>query len=434
MKKLMFILSIFFTSILITSAAPCKVISGDGTNIGDEIQCGTESFYVLSNDGENIEMLAKYNLYVGSTYYKVEFDQTFETWIEASNYFEDNYSTEYDGFGSSITDENGEYYGAIVYKYLDYNEVKQSEEAIGAHGNLKVEPLFPEIGVYNYFVVENDYFHGNYIWPTFWEHRNDEGGFTDFEINLNSTKEGQVLEWFLEYEKTLNSLNIDVIDITMLSVSDINKIVLNVTGKEMPLEEWWNNRENWGYVNSEPTGFEIVGSIKDLMPEGYEWLWSTTYWTRTLPTGGEYQLYFIDTMGDLCNSHFCTASVGAGIRPVVTIPAYLIYSIETKTDGNGTVEADHVEAEGGTEIKFTVTPNEGYVLSVVKVTDANGNVITFTDYTFTMPNANVLIEATFVPIPEDNPETSDILAIVCTVFVISGILLTYMNYKKNNIA
>lgn len=46
----------------------CTVISGDGTNIGDEIKCGTEEFYVITNDGNNISMLAKYNLNVGGSY------------------------------------------------------------------------------------------------------------------------------------------------------------------------------------------------------------------------------------------------------------------------------------------------------------------------------------------------------------------------------
>lgn len=43
----------------------CSIISGSGTDIGDEITCGTESFNVVSSDGEKISMLAKYNLNVG---------------------------------------------------------------------------------------------------------------------------------------------------------------------------------------------------------------------------------------------------------------------------------------------------------------------------------------------------------------------------------
>lgn len=43
----------------------CSIISGDGTQIGDEIVCGTESFNVISSDESNINMIAKYNLNVG---------------------------------------------------------------------------------------------------------------------------------------------------------------------------------------------------------------------------------------------------------------------------------------------------------------------------------------------------------------------------------
>ena len=49
---------------------PCTVTTkssaGIDIGIGDVITCKTESFFVVSNDGTNIEMLAKYNLNVGN--------------------------------------------------------------------------------------------------------------------------------------------------------------------------------------------------------------------------------------------------------------------------------------------------------------------------------------------------------------------------------
>ena len=44
----------------------CVVVSGDGTKLGDEIECAGEHFYVISNDGNKISMLSKYNLDVGN--------------------------------------------------------------------------------------------------------------------------------------------------------------------------------------------------------------------------------------------------------------------------------------------------------------------------------------------------------------------------------
>ena len=52
----------------LSASKPCTIVSGDGTIVGDEIACGTEHFYVMSNDGSNITMLAKYNLKVGRIY------------------------------------------------------------------------------------------------------------------------------------------------------------------------------------------------------------------------------------------------------------------------------------------------------------------------------------------------------------------------------
>lgn len=55
-----------------TSKEPhaCIVTKGDGTKIGDEITCGTESFYIISKKPESIKMLSKYNLNVGTNQYQ----------------------------------------------------------------------------------------------------------------------------------------------------------------------------------------------------------------------------------------------------------------------------------------------------------------------------------------------------------------------------
>lgn len=107
------------------------------------------------------------------------------------------------------------------------------------------------------------------------------------------------------------------------------------------------------------------------------------------------------------------------------------YDILTKIEGKGNVEV--IESElPGKDITFKVTPEEGYVLEAVKVTDANGNVITFTDYTFTMPSSDVTIEVTFIK-EEKNPETSDLIIISCLAIIVSGTILTYLNIKKRMI-
>lgn len=109
----------------------------------------------------------------------------------------------------------------------------------------------------------------------------------------------------------------------------------------------------------------------------------------------------------------------------------LKYTIDTKTDGNGTIEVDYVAVEAGTEVKFTIEPKEGYVLGEVKVTDKNGNSVVFTDYTFTMPSADVIIEATFIKkeVPS-NPETQDNIIFLLFFLFLSGTFIL-VNIKKN---
>ena len=87
------------------TSKPCTIVSGDGTNVGDEITCGTENFYVMSNDGNNITMLAKYNLKVGRIY------------------------TTLDDYTEISTTEEG--YGL------------QDSEMIGLKFNESFEPIFP---------------------------------------------------------------------------------------------------------------------------------------------------------------------------------------------------------------------------------------------------------------------------------------------------
>ena len=108
------------------------------------------------------------------------------------------------------------------------------------------------------------------------------------------------------------------------------------------------------------------------------------------------------------------------------------YNINTKVAGQGKIKVDTTTAASGEGVTFTVEPEEGYVLSAVKVTDANGNVIEFHDYTFTMPSADVTIEAVFELEHKDetqNPLTIDTILIVLPTLLIIGVIVGLM-YKK----
>ena len=113
--------------------------------------------------------------------------------------------------------------------------------------------------------------------------------------------------------------------------------------------------------------------------------------------------------------------------PTIVIKLNFDYEVATKVvEGKGTIKAIS-RSVGGEGVTFVVEPAKGYVLGVVKVTDALGNVIEFHDYTFTMPSSDVLIEVEFV---KENPNTADIAIVTVIILaIIFGIVLLNVNKK-----
>lgn len=378
-KVLLFIFSLVSLISIVKAEKPCVIVNGKGFEIGDEIACGTEHFYILENDGNNIKAFAKYNLYVGKNYYE--------------DHIED----------------------------IETERVLQSDKAIGAHGGEHGRPVYPEIAVTRFYTLNQNFSdfgkpYGNNV-------------FVDAQLEPESPDGAIALTALNSYEESLKEIGLSIKDKNLITISEINELTKKITGEYLPLNEWSNNIHTGSSYNyGGDTHVTVVGNLKDFLAKKYSWLWSTTYWTRTLVEVEVHEsngyVFFIDTLGDVCEAYECNVAVGAGIRPVITFTAdQLNYIIETKTDGNGELKTEKKIATGGEEIEFTVTPNKGYVLSSVKVTDATGKTIIFKNNIFTMPNANVLIEATFEKV---NPETSDIkifgtliLLLTSTVIIIS---------------
>ena len=80
------------------------------------------------------------------------------------------------------------------------------------------------------------------------------------------------------------------------------------------------------------------------------------------------------------------------------------YTISIREARNGDVTANRRSAPTGATVTIAVTPDSGYVLETITVTDKNGNDLRITDkgngkYTFTMPGSKVTVSASFM---EDN--------------------------------
>ena len=85
------------------------------------------------------------------------------------------------------------------------------------------------------------------------------------------------------------------------------------------------------------------------------------------------------------------------------------YSVTTPSKSeNGKVSLDKSTAKKGDTVTVTVTPDAGYQLDKLTVTDKNGNVLKLTDkgdgkYSFTMPDGKVEVKAVFAKKVETSP-------------------------------
>ena len=97
-------------------------------------------------------------------------------------------------------------------------------------------------------------------------------------------------------------------------------------------------------------------------------------------------------------------------EPVVP-PTNPNYRIDIPATEGGTVTADPTSAKAGTEVTLTPTPDAGFDVGTVTVTDRFGDAVEVTanpdgTYTFTMPNGQVSVAVTFVEAqPESLPFT-----------------------------
>ena len=125
----------------------CKVVKGDGTKIGDEIECTGEYFYVIEIKEDIISMLAKYNLNVGDNAYpEGKLDVQNENVIgqkqdmvtygnmafSTSNYWIDQSTSTYN---SKYTQEESGYYyvydeNSNLYEYVENYETYLKQNGV----------------------------------------------------------------------------------------------------------------------------------------------------------------------------------------------------------------------------------------------------------------------------------------------------------------
>lgn len=105
----------------------------------------------------------------------------------------------------------------------------------------------------------------------------------------------------------------------------------------------------------------------------------------------------------------CTVSVTRRSSSSGSSSSNPTYSVTTPSKSeNGKVSLDKSTAKKGDTVTVTVTPDAGYQLDKLTVTDKNGNVLKLTDkgdgkYSFTMPDGKVEVKAVFAKKVETSP-------------------------------
>jgi len=472
MKKIILpiLLFVMFMPFEVGAKEYCKVVSGNGKDIGSEIACGTERFYVLENKNDSVKMLAKYNLYTGFIIDRYKITKESDDTRTNSQYCSDLASEKHASLKldpEATHSAQPPYYTVDEYCYLETpiitDKVIQSENAIGAHVDKNGDYLYPQIGdVY----LMNGFTYSSYVSSQDDSQIIDDSvpyednSFKDFIINIDSgTVTGTKLQ---EYNNSLQSLGFDISSISLLSISELNNIIKKISEKELPLVDWGDA------IRTMPTGYNSVGGytyypyrgvfgdLKEYIPDNYSWLYSTTYWNRTIFTSnntfyGKYYT-FTGSMGKLCGAGFTFCGgktlLGCGIRPVITIPVNeLKYLIKPETDGNGTI--DVVENSiGGETIQFKVSAKKGYKLGSIVIKTDSGEEVEFSEgeitknddgtfsinkNKFTMPFENVTIQAKFeLENILKNPETGDKVLFIILILVVSIGIRTFIYKKKES--
>ena len=126
-----------------SSGSVVSVVSGDGTQVGNEVCIKNECFYVISSTEETITMLAKYNLHVGNTYdgrNLVEIENPTGIQDESAiGYITDEEATEiYPFIGvTAFSDHGVDYNNSIVEQYINnYSDYLETQGVITTDARL----------------------------------------------------------------------------------------------------------------------------------------------------------------------------------------------------------------------------------------------------------------------------------------------------------
>ncbi len=460
MRKIIksFLILLLFIPFIVNAKGICTVVSGDGKEVGSELECGTEHFYVIENKDKVVKMLAKYNLNVGDKidYFDVESETPLvydynntasdldaprakcETLATEKGY---NYYYVYPIMGETYLPEelaNTYHYkfnlvGCRVYEYMNEEYTRQDSRAIGTKFDGNGKSILPLYGI-------------TYMNPE-WAPKNSDGStpsnnydengdlyLEDSENEYGAIYGAEYFKKYLnDYKSELTRQGISADSISFIHLSGAIDLIKKVSGVDLQVQleyETQSPSEGHYYINpSDEKYWYYTGKmdLKNIVPQKYNWIHSISYWLgsgfyldmyqhgENNYYGSQYNDYFISNEGMLCaiGRGYCSYlayPIGNGVRPLVTMSEdniTYVYNIESETDGKGSIEVVKT-AHAEDKITFRVEPKPNYKISSITITDKAGNAITFDEdeiiqnedgtvsvNSFTMPSNDVKIIAKF---------------------------------------
>lgn len=195
------------------------------------------------------------------------------------------------------------------------------------------------------------------------------------------------------YGKKNNGIYLSVFDQTLFS-----NIIVKITGGTIKnnsetsaafMYEPWNTESDLAnaVINLEITGGKFINENANgraFVEPAYVDI-PVTY---TNISGGSYS-------SDV-SEYIATGVVSRKIGDMYTVGKENNVSIENVSLGEASV--DKTTAIAGETVTLTLTPDNGYELSTIKVVDANGKEVAVTDNQFVMPNSNVTINVDFTKV------------------------------------
>ena len=352
MKKKIFAIILLLLCIptFVKAEKECNVINGNGKTIGSEIACDSERFYVLSSDENNVKLFAKYNLYTGIAIYKEKINKDANDTRTDAQYCSDlaasnNATVKSDGFYTAT--------GYCFYaKTIDDSVMKQNSSALSAHWDDDGNYLYPQVGD-NYMHMGSGTNNPAEAETIDTSVTYSDTRFRDFVVTTDANTD--LSRALKSYKQTLDNMGLNVSKIDLLSLQEIEDIVYGQTNQRFPLQSWGNDvissMESSSYNSTlNPT----FGVFKTYLSSDFAWLYSTTYWNKTIfgkpgygPDASRYSNWwyvFVAQQGKICGAGFYNCApetqLGCGIRPVVTIPTSAIdYTASEAKDSKVTIKS-----------------------------------------------------------------------------------------------